>query len=480
MHTTVKNIVAYMVIAGVISVPVSAGASQLDSALDGMFSNLTGAGVAKTPDRTAFLGGGLALRTPIQNINIVTFDPPRISAGCGGLDMFGGSFSFVNAEQLVALFRKVAANAIGLAFKAAIAAINPQLSALMDTFQAMIADMNAGLKNSCMLATNLMKGTTGSKAVDDAVSGWMSTILPQADGKQEDAAAGQAKVTESPSAAAAEAEKLSPIAGNAVWKAINNPNTNGGLGALLTDPTSSTSLGSSAAKNANEIIMSLTGYFVVETLNKGSTASGAEMGSGITNKSDAVITIDELRKGGAMQKFTCSQPYQDDTNGGCLTVSTVDFNFVGMQGYVRDLLLGGATTSVDVVNALAAQPPTPLNTQQKLLLQSSQVPVMGLLTRVGFNQDAQRHVLSMVTPIIAESMLYQYMTAATKVLNLINRNNTAPIPEFVKIRIRDLNLATEKMAVEQIAWTQQLNAITTFTDHIRAGNQATFYTNAGR
>ncbi|MDN4704685.1 conjugal transfer protein TraH [Vibrio parahaemolyticus] len=43
--------------------------------------------------------------------NLVSFTPPSWKAGCGGVDMFGGSFSFINAEQLVTMMRAVAANA---------------------------------------------------------------------------------------------------------------------------------------------------------------------------------------------------------------------------------------------------------------------------------------------------------------------------------------------------------------------------------
>ncbi len=51
--------------------------------------------------------------------------PPSFSAGCGGIDLFGGSFSFINMNQFVDLMRAVASNAAGYAFQLAINAMCP-------------------------------------------------------------------------------------------------------------------------------------------------------------------------------------------------------------------------------------------------------------------------------------------------------------------------------------------------------------------
>ena len=63
-------------------------------------------------------------RTPIRSVNVVSFDPPRFAAGCGGIDMYMGSFSFINGDQIVATLRAIGQNAKGLLFKMAIDVIN--------------------------------------------------------------------------------------------------------------------------------------------------------------------------------------------------------------------------------------------------------------------------------------------------------------------------------------------------------------------
>src|SRR5690606_5702098 len=142
MKTIKLKVMTAVVALTVLYSPIAAHAG-LQDALDGMFvSNATSPGTFETQTRGGFVGGGLAMRTPVRAINLVSFDPPRLNAGCGGIDLFGGSFSFINADQIVALFRQIASNAVGLAFKAAINAINPSLGQLMDKFQSMVQAMN--------------------------------------------------------------------------------------------------------------------------------------------------------------------------------------------------------------------------------------------------------------------------------------------------------------------------------------------------
>lgn len=135
-----------------ISAPLCAQAGIMGD-LNSMFmSNSTAAGTMKTKDRVGIFAGSVSMRAPIKSVTIIAFDAPRLNAGCGGVDLFGGSFSFINSQQLVQIFRQVAANAAGLAFKAAIKAISPSLDALMTEFQALMQNLNNLAKNSCQMA----------------------------------------------------------------------------------------------------------------------------------------------------------------------------------------------------------------------------------------------------------------------------------------------------------------------------------------
>ena len=49
-------------------------------------SNATSPGVMSGKNMTGVFGGSLVLNTPLKEVNIVAFDPPRLNAGCGGVD----------------------------------------------------------------------------------------------------------------------------------------------------------------------------------------------------------------------------------------------------------------------------------------------------------------------------------------------------------------------------------------------------------
>jgi conjugative transfer pilus assembly protein TraH len=134
-----------------------------------VMSNSTAPSTMSTKDRVGVFMGGFSMRTPIQSVNLITFDPPRIDAGCGGIDLYGGSFSFINGQQLIQIFRNVAADAAGLAFKAAIKAISPSLDALITEFQTLLQNMNNLAKNSCQMAHMLVD--PAAAALSNAVNG---------------------------------------------------------------------------------------------------------------------------------------------------------------------------------------------------------------------------------------------------------------------------------------------------------------------
>ena len=69
--------------------------------------------VYQTQRRGVISGGSFHARTRINETNLIGFIPPEFSAGCGGIDLYGGSFSFINSEQFNKLIRDIAGNASG-------------------------------------------------------------------------------------------------------------------------------------------------------------------------------------------------------------------------------------------------------------------------------------------------------------------------------------------------------------------------------
>ena len=141
--------------------------ATLNKVFDDMMTNTTAPGAYETQRRGVLAGGRFTAKSQIQNANLASFTPPSISAGCNGIDMFAGSFSYINSDQIVQLFRSIAANAKGYLFQLALQQVSPTISAQLQTIQRKIQEMNQALGNSCQLAQGLVDGAFNLAAADN-------------------------------------------------------------------------------------------------------------------------------------------------------------------------------------------------------------------------------------------------------------------------------------------------------------------------
>lgn len=114
------------------------------------------AGVYKSQSRYAATGGSFVWRAPQENVVAFNAQLPSINAGCGGIDIFAGSFSFINGDQLESLLRAIIQDAAGYAFKLAIKEISPTMSDTMQSLWDQINAINGQTINSCEQATKLV------------------------------------------------------------------------------------------------------------------------------------------------------------------------------------------------------------------------------------------------------------------------------------------------------------------------------------
>src|SRR6267143_1536790 len=84
--------------------PVQGGwAGDLQGEVDQMFNNLgtignyTAPGAFRGQTYNTYTGGSLFLRSPNKVYQLATIQFPYVKAGCGGIDVFGGSFSHLSA-----------------------------------------------------------------------------------------------------------------------------------------------------------------------------------------------------------------------------------------------------------------------------------------------------------------------------------------------------------------------------------------------
>ena len=141
MTTKLRTIALALAATSMVAAPLVAPASaNVGDSMDRFMDDMGGAANVTGP--TAFEGqsagyysmGNVWTRFPQKTTNIANLQLPRARAGCGGIDIFAGSFSFINASEMVALLKAVANNAVGFAFSLAIDTICPECNKIMQEF----------------------------------------------------------------------------------------------------------------------------------------------------------------------------------------------------------------------------------------------------------------------------------------------------------------------------------------------------------
>lgn len=155
-----------LAVALTVALPVTSHAS-LDSALNGMFASITNPGAYESQKRMGLVGGNMTLRVPNQNVNLMTLDPPRISLGCGSIDMHGGSFSFINSQQLIAVLRNIGQIAAVALFDLAIGSLSKDLQNTISKYSHVIQTLNNMKMNSCKIGSSLASDIKDAAAGKD-------------------------------------------------------------------------------------------------------------------------------------------------------------------------------------------------------------------------------------------------------------------------------------------------------------------------
>jgi conjugative transfer pilus assembly protein TraH len=94
-------------------------------------------------------GGGFTVRNRSMNTKPLTINPPRFDAGCGGIDIFAGGFSFINEDQLVDTMKSIGSSAVSYAFLLGLETVSPQISNGIKQLQSWMNDINDISINSC-------------------------------------------------------------------------------------------------------------------------------------------------------------------------------------------------------------------------------------------------------------------------------------------------------------------------------------------
>jgi len=134
----------------------------------GYASNVTPPGVYEGQAAGYFTGGGLVMRAPSRNYQLASMQAPNYRAGCSGVDLYGGGFSYINSSQLVAALRNVGQNAASYAFMLGLRVISPQISNVLEWVREKAEMINKLNINSCEAAADLVGSFVGLDAKENS------------------------------------------------------------------------------------------------------------------------------------------------------------------------------------------------------------------------------------------------------------------------------------------------------------------------
>lgn len=145
----------------------------------GSVTNATSVGAHHDQSAGYYSGGGFSVRNRIKNFQPTTLQLPNIKAGCGGIDIFTGGFSFVNSAQLVNAIKSIGSSAVSYGFMLAMKTFAPSVQSVLTELQDMANKVNQHGINSCEMAATLVGGAWPKS---DVASSHVCASLGSSDG----------------------------------------------------------------------------------------------------------------------------------------------------------------------------------------------------------------------------------------------------------------------------------------------------------
>lgn len=375
----------------------SVSSHGLKSEMDALFNDMTTAtspGVFNTQRRGVLAGGRFTTKSKIMNESLVTFVPPSWKAGCGGVDLFGGSLSFINSDQIVNLLRAVAANAKGYAFQLALDNVFPAGSKWIENFQKKIQELNQYLGNSCQLAQSLVDGATSGMAfksrTDMSITAITNGLYDDMFGatQTQDGSSAVEKVKTNTK------DEYEKMIGNIVWKQLKENHANSwftyGDNELL------------------EAIMSMTGTVIINDLVDSTSGGVSSKTNPITTLKGNKVKLAELMSGDKVTVYSCGSDTTNCLKAGAASGGTKKIRIKGLKDQIEEILLG-TPSRVGVISRFANNSGT-LSDDEKRFMASLPVGIGSIIRNLSVvSQDASELFAVNASGAVALYMTYDFV-----------------------------------------------------------------------
>lgn len=317
-------------------------------------------------------GGSLFLRNQVKQMQIMSFTPPSLTAGCGGIDAFLGAFSYINSDQLEQLIKNMVASSPGVFFDLAMQTVAPELKDVKDYLQKAAQDINSMNMNGCQAAQGIIGGLwpatqVSQQKVCQDIAGEQNIFADWAASRQGCTTGGEQNTVLDK---AGDADKDRVLRNkNLMWEIL-------GRNALL-----------EGDDEMKELVMNLTGTLIF-------THDGNV--SALVPHVNHQDLIKALMNGGTMTLQTCV------SSGDCLELKQGDVTISAEKA-----LINRVRNSISSIRGKLSTD-TALSDEEKGFIQSTSIPVLHYLVdpmQLNLNVD----MLSSLSDYIAYDILLQYL-----------------------------------------------------------------------
>ncbi|MBS4046809.1 MAG: conjugal transfer protein TraH [Alphaproteobacteria bacterium] len=355
---TTKAAVAAVCIFAHLATPAAAGVqSEMQNFMNdlGNFANVTGPGAHTGQEAGFYTGGNVFMRIPQRNTQLAALQMPGFRAGCGGIDVFAGAFSFINAGQLIQMMKSIASSAVGFSFKLALETISPVIAETLGELNDLAQRINQANINSCEAAQALVgqvwsRTDLGTGALCSVFGNSAGIFSDYAEAKNNCGSGGQR--TSTINSATGFEKAFVPYNKNLSWEAIKN---NVYLNSLTTEE--------------KELWMTLAGTVILRRQNNDDNPTLVNQSS---PKADDPAYIQALMGAGDMQLVvhSCGSDTTDclDMQPFAKTITLSESST--FRGRVRDML-------TQMVNNILTD--TPLTEEQRGILNMTPLPAYKFL-----------------------------------------------------------------------------------------------------
>ncbi len=414
--------------------------SDLNSFFDGLgiATNVTAPHAYHGQQAGYYSGGSIFSRNSVRSVQLIQVDLPSFRAGCGGIDLFAGGFSFINSEELLKTMRNIMNSAKGYGMLLALEEVTPQIANGMKYIQDMANKVNQMNINSCETAESLVGGIwPRTRAAQQQVcqdignsTGFFSDWAESRQGCTSDSLNNNFDSVMRAGSLNPQYKNLILDNGNLAWKALQANNLVNG------------------DQQFAELLMSLSGSIIIQKNGNGRTAT-TRFKNLLSLASDPSL-LKAILYGDKATFYKCDEPIQ------CLTASkqtVLISQNSALKSQVEKILISMHQKIIS---------DQPLSNQEIGLLQSTRIPIYKILAvQAAYQKDPNVLNVENYSEIIAIDILFQYLQENLALVRA--SGNTLQYPEEIMTRFNNgINQAMvdvraqEKNAEVQISRTIQL------------------------